>query len=88
MTAGAIPSYAAFDDYLVIMSDAITDVPRYWDQTTAKVLGTNTPRCSFGITHANRFWMAGDYAEPSRLYYSQVGFPGTVQRTALASSSL
>jgi hypothetical protein len=70
LTAGAIPSYATFDDYLVIMSSEPGDVPRYWDQTTPKNLGTNTPDCAFGVTHKSRFWMAGDVANPSRLYYS------------------
>jgi hypothetical protein len=71
MVADAIPSYAIFDDYLILMNDAAADVPRYWDQSTAKVLGTNTPNGSFGATHKNRFWIAGVHANPSRLYYSE-----------------
>jgi hypothetical protein len=70
--AGAIPSYAQFDDDLIIMSDALADVPLVYTQTgNATTLGTNTPNCSFGVTHANRFWMAGDETNPSTVYYSR-----------------
>lgn len=69
LTAGAIPSYAVFDDYLIMMNT--TEVPKFWDQTTAKDLGTNTPNGAFGVTHKNRFWIAGVDATPSRLFYSQ-----------------
>lgn len=71
MTDAAIPSYAVYDDDLIIMSDAAADVPRSYDQSSASVLGTNTPNGSFGVTHKNRFWMAGVLTDSSRLYYSQ-----------------
>jgi hypothetical protein len=68
----AIPSYAIFDDDLIIMSDVTAEVPLRWDGTgNASTLGTNTPNCAFGVTHKNRFWMAGDLAKKSRLYYSE-----------------
>jgi hypothetical protein len=70
LTAGAIPCYATYDDDLIIMSSAAGDVPKHWDQTTPKNLGTNTPDCAFGVTHKSRFWMSGNVAVPSRLYYS------------------
>lgn len=70
LSAGAIPSYATFDDKLIISSDASADTPKVWDQTTASDLGGSPPRFSFCVVHKNRAWAAGDYTAPSRLYYS------------------
>jgi hypothetical protein len=68
----AIPSYAIYDDDLIIMSDVVGEVPLRWPGSgNAAVLGTNTPSCAFGVTHKNRFWMAGDVTKSSRLYYSE-----------------
>jgi len=69
----AVVSYAIYDDDLIIMSDASGEVPLRWDGAagTASTLGTNTPDCAFGVTHKNRFWMAGDLTKKSRLYYSE-----------------
>jgi hypothetical protein len=67
----AVVSYAVFDDELIIMSDKATEVPLKWTGTgDASALGTNTPDCAFGVTHKNRFFMAGS-AVGSRLYYSE-----------------
>jgi hypothetical protein len=65
-----VPSYCTFDDLLIISSDASADVPRSWDQTTAQNLAGTPPRFSFCTAHKNRAWAAGNYAVPSRLYYS------------------
>lgn len=70
LTTGAVPSYFTFDDLLIFSSDSTTDVPRSWDQTTAQNLAGTPPRFSFGVSHKNRAWAAGVYANPSRLYYS------------------
>lgn len=70
LTAAAVPCYCTFDDLLIISSDAIADVPKSWDQSTAQNLAGTPPRFSFCATHKNRVWAAGDYANPSRLYYS------------------
>lgn len=67
--AGKVPSYATFDDLLIISSDSTTNVPRSWDQTTAQNLAGSPPRFSFCVSHKNRVWAAGVYANPSRLYY-------------------
>ena len=68
----SIPSYAIFDDELIIMSDFPTEVPLKYDgSNNASALGTNTPDCAFGITHKNRFFMSGDVALKSRVYYSE-----------------
>jgi len=67
----SIPSYAVFDDDLIITSNA-AEAPLKWTGTgSASVLGTNTPKCAFGATHKNRFWMAGDASARSRLYFSE-----------------
>jgi len=68
----AVPNYATYDDDLIIMSDANGEVPLRWTGSgNASVLGTNTPDCAFGVTHKNRFWMAGNQAVKSRLYFSE-----------------
>ena len=69
LTSGAVPSYCTFDDLLIISSDATSDVPRSWDQTTAQNLAGSPPRFSFCVAHKNRAWAAGNFSAPSRLYY-------------------
>jgi hypothetical protein len=69
-TDGAVPSYATFDDLLIIASDAPADVPKSWDQTTLQSLAGSPPNFSFSASHKNREWAAGDILNPSRLYYS------------------
>ena len=68
--SGKVPAYSTFDDLLIFSSDSTTDVPRSWDQTTAQALAGSPPRFSFSVSHKNRLWAAGVYANPSRLYYS------------------
>ena len=75
LTDAAVPSYMTFNDLLVISSDATSDVPRSWDQTTAQNLAGSPPRFSFCVEHAGRAWAAGDFANTSRLYYSVAGDP-------------
>lgn len=70
LAAGAVPNYSTFDDRLIVASDNVLDVPKTWDQTTAANLGGTPPRFSFTAVHHNRVWAAGDFANPSRLYYS------------------
>jgi len=68
----SIPSYAVYDDELIIMSDVTGEVPLKWTGSgNASTLGTNTPDGAFGVTHKNRFWMAGVAATKSRLFYSE-----------------
>lgn len=68
--SGATPNYATFDDLLIISNDASADVPKSWDQTTFQTLAGTPPNFSFSVRHKNRMWAAGNYAAPSRLYYS------------------
>jgi len=68
----SVPNYAIFQDTLILMSDAQTEVPLKWSGSgSVATLGTNTPDCAFGIPHKNRFFMAGDLTQKSRLYYSE-----------------
>lgn len=70
--ADSVPSYAVFEDLLIVMSDFPTEVPLKYDgSNTASALGTNTPDCAFGVSHKNRFFMSGDVALKSRVYYSE-----------------
>jgi len=69
-SVGAVPNYSTFDDLLIISSDATADVPRSWDQTTVQILAGSPPRFSFSVSHRNHLWAAGNFANPSRLYYS------------------
>ena len=70
LSSGAVPAYATFDDLLVLSSDASSDVPRSWDQTTFQILSGSPPNFSFSTAHKNRQWAAGVITAPSRLYYS------------------
>lgn len=65
-----VPSYATFDDLLIMASDSTGDVPKSWDQTTAQNLAGSPPNFAFSETHKNRHWAAGNAAVPSRLYFS------------------
>lgn len=75
LSATAIPNYNLFDDLLIISSDSTTDVPKSWDQTTAQNLAGTPPNFAFSVTHKNRVWAAGDAANPSLLYFSEVFDP-------------
>jgi len=75
LEVGVVPNYATFDDLLIISSSSTTDVPRSWDQTTAQNLAGTPPRFSFSVSHKNYLWAAGDWANPSRLYYSATSDP-------------
>lgn len=66
---GAVPSYALFDDLLILSSDS-SDVPKSWDQTTFQTLDASAPNFSFCVKHGNWCFAAGVDALPSRLYYS------------------
>ena len=70
LVSGAVPSYATFDDLLILANDASADVPKSWDQTTFQSLAGSPPNFSFSVAHKNKQWAAGVIANPSRLYYS------------------
>lgn len=69
ISSGAIPTYAMIEDLLIIGLSS-SDVPRSWDGSTAQNLAGSPPNCSIFITHGNRVWGAGDWSNPSRLWYS------------------
>ena len=70
LEAGKVPSYATFDDLLIIASDSTVDVPKSYDQSTVQDLAGSPPNFAFSETHKNRHWAAGNAAVPSRLYFS------------------
>jgi hypothetical protein len=86
LESGVVPSYATFDDLLIISSSSTTDTPRSWDQTTAQVLAGTPPRFSFSVSHKNYLWAAGNWEFPSRLYYSATSDPE--DWTAASSGSI
>lgn len=65
----SVPSYANFGDYLIIMDDA-GSTPQKYDGTTVSAVGHSPPPFAFGVEYKGRFFAAGSYANPSRLYYS------------------
>jgi len=69
LSAGEIPTYAMFNDLLIIAMTG-SDVPRSWDKSTAQNLAGSPPNFSIVTVHGNRVWAAGVDAQPSRLYYS------------------
>lgn len=71
LTAGANPDYAILEDLLVIASDAGGDVPRSYDGTTAQTIA-DAPNFSIVAEYKNRMWGAGEPANPSRLFYSDL----------------
>lgn len=70
LESDAIPSYATFDDFLIISSSSNSDVPKSWDQSTAQNLAGSPPNFAFSVQHQNRMWASGVDANPSTLYYS------------------
>jgi hypothetical protein len=75
LTGSAVPCFSTYNDLMLFCTDSTADVPHSWDQTTFQDLAGSPPRMSFIIKHKNRAWGAGNFAVPSRLYYSQGGNP-------------
>ena len=69
LVSGAVPSYAMFEDLLIIGLDS-TDTPKSWDGTTAQALAGSPPAFSICCVHANRLWVSGIKARPSAVAYS------------------
>lgn len=66
----AVPSFATFNDELILCDDANT-APLKWTGTgSASVLGGSPPNFAFCCEHKGRLFGAGVPAYPSRLYYS------------------
>jgi len=75
LEVGAVPQYSTFDDLLIICGNGTVDVPKSWDQSTFQNLAGGPARFSFTVKHAGKQWGAGNWAAPSRLYYSVTGDP-------------
>jgi hypothetical protein len=69
ITASAIPIFSQARDTLLILDDK-NDTPLKWTQTgDVATLGGSPPAGRGSIFHANRPWIWGANANPSRLYY-------------------
>lgn len=69
-TDTAVPSFATFNDELILTDDANT-APMKWTGTgSASALGGTPPNFAFCVEHKGRLFAAGVPAYPSRLYYS------------------
>ncbi len=51
LSSGAVPAYSTFDDLLIISSDANSDTPKSWDQSTFQSLLGSPPNFSFSVNH-------------------------------------
>jgi hypothetical protein len=70
LTDTAVPSYATFNDTLIITDDANT-APLKWTGTgSTAALGGSPPNFAFCVEHKGRLFAGGVPANPSRLYYS------------------
>ena len=64
------PSYATFDDLLIIASESTVDVPMSWDQSTFQNLAGTPPNFAFSCKHRAHHWASGVVSTPSSVYYS------------------
>jgi hypothetical protein len=70
VSSSGVPSYATFNDTLIISDDQNT-APKKWTGTgSASALGGSPPNFAFCIEHKGRLFAAGNPALPSTLYYS------------------
>ena len=77
ITASAIPVFETFADLLMIFFST-NDTPLKWNQTgNVASLGGSPPAGRGCVIHANRAWIFGENANPSRWRYSAYGDPET-----------
>ena len=77
ISANTIPVFAQFNDLLTIWFST-ANAPLKWNQSgDVASLGGTPPVGRVATPHANRLWVAGVNASPSRLYYSAYGDPET-----------
>ena len=69
VSATAVPSYATFNDELIISDDA-NSAPKLYDGTTCSALGGSPPNFAFCVEHKGKVFAAGVPGNPSTLYYS------------------
>ncbi len=69
-SSSSIPQYSTFDDMLIIGSSVNADIPLSFDGSTAQALAGSPPAFGFSVNHKNHQFAAGNFANPSRLYYS------------------
>jgi hypothetical protein len=66
----AVPSFATFNDELILTDDSNTPPLKWTGSGSASALGGSPPNFSFCVEHKGRLFAAGVPAYPSRLYYS------------------
>ena len=77
ITANAVPVFETFAD-LAIMFFSTNDTPLKWTQSGNVASLAGSPPAGRGcVVHANRLWVWGTNANPSRLSYSAYGDPET-----------
>lgn len=69
VSSSAVPSYATFNDELIISDDS-NSAPKVYDGTTCSTLGGSPPNFSFCVEHKGKVFAAGVPGNPSTLYYS------------------
>lgn len=70
VSSTAVPSYATFNDTLIISDDG-NSAPLKWSGTgSTSTLGGTPPNFAFCVEHKGRLFAAGVASNPSRLYYS------------------
>jgi hypothetical protein len=70
LSSSAVPSYATFNDTLIITDDGNTAPLKWLGTGSASALGGTPPNFAFCVEHKGRLFAAGNPAYPSRLYYS------------------
>jgi len=73
LTAGATAHIGQGYDTAVICTDSTADTPKSYDQTTYGNLAGSPARMSFTEFHKNHMFGSGDFANPSRIYYTVPG---------------
>lgn len=68
-------SVSEFEGYTIIATDDINLRPLFITDDTYTHLASGEPNFSIMTTYAGRMWAAGDAANPSRLYYSNLNDP-------------
>lgn len=70
VSSSAVPSYATFNDELIISDDA-NSAPKKWTGTgSTSALSGSPPNFAFCVEHKGKLFAAGVPSNPSTLYYS------------------
>ena len=75
VSSTSVPSYATFNDWLIISDDANSAPLKWTGSGSTASLGGSPPNFAFCVEHKGRLFAAGVAANPSRLYYSDAFDP-------------